>query len=151
MHLEPCVFVGAPGSSSLRGSRAVRPSFTRHVQVSPRTEISEVRTPIRSGIEQALGNLLENALVHGGGTIRLEAEAENGTVALRVSDEGTGFPPQLLPVAFERFSRTDEARARGSTGLGLAIVDAIARAHGGHASAANQPGGGAEITISLPH
>ncbi len=130
--------------------------FSPRAEPSGRTlSVSTPQDPLVSGdrlrLEQALGNLVDNALRHGGGTIRLEAEAENGTVALRVSDEGTGFPPQLLPVAFERFSRTDEARARGSTGLGLAIVDAIARAHGGHASAANRPGGGAEITISLPH
>ena len=129
--------------------------FSPRAEPSGRTlSVSTPQDPLVSGdrlrLEQALGNLVDNALRHGGGTIRLEAEAENGTVALRVSDEGTGFPPQLLPVAFERFSRTDEARARGSTGLGLAIVDAIARAHGGHASAANRPGGGAEITISLP-
>ncbi len=130
--------------------------FSPRAEPSGRTlSVSTPQDPLVSGdrlrLEQALGNLVDNALRHGGGTIRLEAEAENGTVALRVSDEGTGFPPQLLPVAFERFSRTDEARALGSTGLGLAIVDAIARAHGGHASAANRPGGGAEITISLPH
>jgi heavy metal sensor kinase len=129
--------------------------FSPRAEPSGRTlSVSTPQDPLVSGdrlrLEQALGNLVDNALRHGKGTIRLEAKAENGTVALRVSDEGAGFSPQLLPVAFERFSRTDEARARGSTGLGLAIVDAIARAHGGHASAANRPGGGAEITIALP-
>jgi signal transduction histidine kinase len=64
---------------------------------------------------------------------------------LRVSDEGAGFPPELLPTAFERFTRGDEARERGGTGLGLAIVDAVARAHGGSARA-----DGSTVTIELP-
>jgi heavy metal sensor kinase len=104
----------------------------------------------RLRLEQALGNLVDNALRHGGGGVLLEASVDNGSIALRVSDEGPGFPSELLPVAFERFSRTNEARTEGSAGLGLAIVDAIARAHGGSVTAANRPAGGAEVTISLP-
>jgi heavy metal sensor kinase len=104
----------------------------------------------RARLEQALGNLVDNALRHGSGAVQLAGGVENGTVALRVSDGGWGFPPDFLPYAFERFSRVDVARGSGGTGLGLAIVDAIARAHGGSASAANRPEGGAEITLSIP-
>jgi two-component system, OmpR family, sensor kinase len=81
--------------------------------------------------------------------VRLEAGADNGSFSLAVADDGEGFPPDFLPRAFERFSRADGARAPGSTGLGLAIVDAIARAHGGTASAGNGPGG-ARVTLTLP-
>jgi two-component system, OmpR family, sensor kinase len=101
-------------------------------------------------LEQALGNLVDNALRYASGTVRLEAGAENGSFSLAVTDDGEGFPPEFLPRAFERFSRADGARAPGSTGLGLAIVDAIARAHGGTASAGNGPGGGARVTLTLP-
>ncbi len=104
----------------------------------------------RVRLEQALGNLVDNALRHGAGTVRLVGAVEDGTVAMRVCDSGAGFPPDFLPHAFERFSRADVARAGGGTGLGLAIVDAIARAHGGSATAANRPDGGAEITFSIP-
>jgi two-component system, OmpR family, sensor kinase len=104
----------------------------------------------RARLEQALGNLVDNALRHGAGTVRLEAAAENGAVALSVSDEGDGFAPEFLPRAFERFSRADGARAGGSTGLGLAIVEAIARAHGGTAYARNIPAGGASVALVLP-
>ena len=104
----------------------------------------------RLRLEQALGNLVDNALRHGGGTIRLEVESRDGTTMLEVSDEGEGFPPSFLPHAFERFARADEARSRGATGLGLAIVDAVARAHGGTASVANRDGGGAVVSLSLP-
>jgi two-component system, OmpR family, sensor kinase len=104
----------------------------------------------RLRLEQALGNLVDNALRHGSGTIRLEALAEDGTIAFRVSDEGTGFPTDFLPHAFERFSRADVARSEAGTGLGLAIVEAVARAHGGSAAATNLPGLGAAVTLRLP-
>jgi two-component system, OmpR family, sensor kinase len=104
----------------------------------------------RARLEQALGNLVDNALRHGAGPVRLEAERANGSVALRVSDAGEGFADDVLPRAFERFSRADGARSGSGAGLGLAIVAAIAQAHGGRASAANRPGGGAEVTLVLP-
>jgi two-component system, OmpR family, sensor kinase len=104
----------------------------------------------RARLEQALGNLVDNALRYGAGTIRLDAAARNGTMALRVSDTGAGFPPEFLPHAFERFSRAEGLRASGSAGLGLAIVEAIARAHGGSAFAQNMSRGGASVGIVLP-
>jgi signal transduction histidine kinase len=103
--------------------------------------------PLR--LQQALGNILDNALRHGAGRVRLSAREENGAVELHVSDEGDGFPAVFLDHAFERFTRADEGRARGGTGLGLAIVDAIARAHRGRAQAANMDGG-ADVWITLP-
>ena len=71
-------------------------------------------------------------------------------LALRVSDDGPGFPPDYLPHAFERFSRADVARSAGGSGLGLAIVDAIARAHGGSVEAAHCSEGGAVVTMLIP-
>ncbi len=109
-----------------------------------------VLTGDRVRLEQALGNLVDNALRHGAGTVRLEADPGNGMLALRVRDDGAGFPAEFLPHAFERFSRADVARAGGGAGLGLAIVDAIARAHGGSVTATNRADGGAEITLAIP-
>ena len=103
--------------------------------------------PLR--VEQALGNMLDNALRHGKGEIRMEAEALNGHVELHVRDRGQGFPPAFVAVAFERFTRADEARTGGGAGLGLAIVEAIAEAHGGRARAVNRPDGGADVWIEL--
>ena len=103
----------------------------------------------RLRLEQALGNLVDNAFRHGGGAVRLQAESANSHIELSVADEGDGFPPDFLPRAFERFARADEARGGSAAGLGLAIVDAIAHAHGGNATAANGPGGGAVVTLTL--
>jgi two-component system, OmpR family, sensor kinase len=104
----------------------------------------------RARLEQALGNLVDNAVRYGRPPVRLWARAANGHTELHVSDSGSGFPPEFLPHAFERFRRADAARSDGGTGLGLAIVDAIAVAHGGRACAANDPGGGADVWIEIP-
>src|SRR5262249_3836184 len=104
----------------------------------------------RLRLEQALGNLVDNAFRHGEGAIRIEARRLDGSVELHVCDEGDGFPPDFLPRAFRRFSRADESRTIGGAGLGLAIVDAIARAHGGSAHVQNQSQRGADVWITLP-
>ena len=92
--------------------------------------------------------MVDNALRYGGGTVLLRASEGNGAVELHVADDGDGFPPEFVERAFERFSRADAARGDGGTGLGLAIVDAIARAHGGSAHAANLDGSGADVWVS---
>jgi two-component system OmpR family sensor kinase len=100
----------------------------------------------RLRLEQALGNLVENALRHGEGRVRVEAREVEGGVRLGVSDEGAGFPSDFVGRAFDRFTRADPARGGGGAGLGLAIVDAVARAHGGTASVR----GRTEVVIDLP-
>lgn len=104
----------------------------------------------RLRLEQALGNLIDNALRYGTGTVRLSAAPRGDQVRLHVCDDGTGFDEDFLPRAFERFTRADEARGRGGTGLGLAIVDVIARAHGGSTGATNRVPRGADVWMSLP-
>jgi heavy metal sensor kinase len=104
----------------------------------------------RLRLEQALGNLVDNALRHGSGAVRLSADRHDGLVELSVGDQGDGFPDDFLLRAFERFSRADTARTTGAAGLGLAIVDAVARSHGGEATAANGDTGGAVVTLRLP-
>jgi signal transduction histidine kinase len=148
----------------------------RPVTVDVPEGLAVVADPLR--LEQAVGNLLDNALRHGEGPIAVTARAGAGAgtgplgapgarpdaaaappagplragdaVALEVADRGAGFPPAFLPRAFDRFARADQARGRGGTGLGLAIVGAIARAHGGEVHADNLPGGGARVRLTLP-
>jgi two-component system, OmpR family, sensor kinase len=102
-------------------------------------------------LEQALTNMVDNALRHGEGSVTLSADERDGGVEIHVRDRGVGFPSAFLPRAFERFSRADAARAGRGSGLGLSIVAAIAKAHGGHAGVANRPGGGADAWLLLPH
>jgi signal transduction histidine kinase len=104
----------------------------------------------RLRLEQALANLVDNALRHGGGAIELSAAASDGVVELHVRDEGQGFPSEFLDRAFERFTRADPARSTGGAGLGLSIVSVIAAAHGGSAHAANTSPHGADVWIELP-
>jgi signal transduction histidine kinase len=128
--------------------------FNGHASQAGRPLVIEVVADLRlygdpARLEQAVSNLLDNALRYGTGTITVSAAALDGWVELHVMDSGPGFPPDFLPYAFERFSRADPARSRGGVGLGLAIVQAIARAHGGRASAGNRQGGGADVWLAL--
>jgi hypothetical protein len=116
-------------------------------------DLRVVADPDRLG--QAIGNLLDNAILHGspGTAIRLTADrGDDGRIVIEVVDAGPGLDPSFLPVAFERFHRAEQARSRdtGGTGLGLSIVRAIAEAHGGTAHIVNNPDGGARATIRLP-
>lgn len=101
-------------------------------------------------VEQALANLVENALRHGGGAIDIRARAVNGHAELHVLDDGPGVPAGFIPHAFERFSRAGAGRSGKGTGLGLAIVALIADAHGGRAGIGNRPSGGADAWLELP-
>ena len=103
----------------------------------------------RLRLEQALGNLVENSLRHGAGTIRLSATADDGMLDLHVADDGPGFPAGFAPHAFERFSRAEQSRGEGGTGLGLAIVAAIASAHGGEADVVASARG-ADVRLRIP-
>jgi signal transduction histidine kinase len=101
-------------------------------------------------VEQALANLVENALAYGDGEIVLSALRDADSVELHVTDRGPGFPEEFLSRAFERFSRADDARVHDGSGLGLSIVAVVAEAHGGDAAATNREGGGADVWLTLP-
>jgi signal transduction histidine kinase len=94
----------------------------------------------RLRLEQALGNLVDNALRYGRGRVTLHAAASNGRIELAVEDQGEGFSD----ACFERFHR---ARHEGAgAGLGLAIVRVIAEAHGGSAGLSD----GSRVRLVLP-
>ena len=104
----------------------------------------------RLRLQQAFGNLVDNALLHGGAPVTLRAAVDPDAVELHVLDRGVGFPPDFIPQAFDRFSQAAPGDGEGGTGLGLAIVQAIAFAHGGSAGVGNRAGGGADVWIRLP-
>ena len=134
---------------SAAGRYAVRArSDERRIVVEPGPPLVVAADRLR--LEQAVGNLVDNALQHGGGEVALGAVREDGEVQLHVRSGGPGFPPEFLERAFDRFSRADDARAGDGTGLGLAIVETIARAHGGSAHVENRPDGGVDAWIAIP-
>lgn len=110
-------------------------------------------------IDQILINLVDNALTHGAGQIRVRVTS--GTVDMvdgadgdarpacivSVADEGQGIPERLRAVIFTRFWHGPGQR---NTGLGLYIVKALVEAHGGRVRATNGPAGGAVFTFSIP-
>ena len=101
--------------------------------------------PLR--LDQALTNLIDNALRYGAGDVGVHASRHDGRAELHVTDDGAGLPPELGDRAFDRFAR---GSTRAGAGLGLSIVAAIATAHGGSVHAETRPEGGADVWISLP-
>ena len=100
-------------------------------------------------VDQILGNLLENAVRHGAGTVTVVVEPAAGgdVVAVSVQDEGEGIAPDLASRVFRQFWR---GKRRGGTGLGLYIVKGLVEAHGGTISVGRAPGGGAEFRFTMP-
>jgi two-component system sensor histidine kinase BaeS len=105
---------------------------------------------------QVLSNLLDNALRHTPreGHVSVSVETSPKRVLVRVTDDGSGIPPDQLDAIFERFHRADPARTDldgAGSGLGLTIARAIVHAHGGTLTAANTAAGrGAAFTVTLP-
>jgi len=120
----------------------------REIVVDAPGELSWPLDPLR--LRQALGNLVDNALRHGGGEIALGAREHEGELEIEVADEGAGFPADVAPRAFERFARDERTSTRGGAGLGLAIVRAIAEAHGGSVAIAVGDRRGAAVRLRFP-
>lgn len=108
----------------------------------------------RQMLEQALVNLIENAIKYGppGQAVQVRAQPRGDEVVISVVDRGEGIEPHHLARIFERFYRVDKGRSRqvGSTGLGLSIVRHICQAHGGRVEVQSQPGKGSTFHMILP-
>ncbi len=105
-------------------------------------------------LEEAVVNLLDNAIKYSptGATVEVATEEGEHALSLVVRDHGAGIAPEHLARLFERFYRVDKARSRklGGTGLGLAIVKHIVAAHGGRVEVTSVVGQGSTFTILLP-
>ena len=105
-------------------------------------------------LEQAVVNLLDNAIKYSDkdSAIRVEAEQTDEEITITVRDQGCGIEKTHIPRLFERFYRVDKARSRklGGTGLGLAIVKHIAQAHHGRVTVESTPGKGSIFNLHLP-
>lgn len=103
-------------------------------------------------LERVFCNLLENAAKYAppGSPIVIEAEDCGADVAIRVCDQGPGFPADSQERLFVMFARGPGDAGKPGTGLGLAICRAIIEAHHGHIGIVNRPNGGACVSFSLP-
>ncbi|HEY6877226.1 MAG TPA: HAMP domain-containing sensor histidine kinase [Polyangiales bacterium] len=128
----------------------------KDIRIEVLTE-SDVVPPIwidRVLIEQAVGNLLTNAIKYSPHhtTIQVDVECDDGQVRLVVRDQGLGIDPVYLPLVFRPFQTTSTQATAGekSTGLGLAIVQRSAEAHGGAVEVRSTPMHGSTFVVTLP-
>lgn len=104
----------------------------------------------RARITQAMLQLVQNAVTHGGGRIELGSSIQGGSLHMWVRDHGDGIGDDLKERVFDRFVRGEDSAARAGSGLGLNIVSMIARGHGGSAYVEDAEGGGARFVLTLP-
>ena len=103
-------------------------------------------------LRQVLANIVDNAVKYTprGGRIDLTAGRDDATAWIRVSDTGSGIPPEDLPRVWERLYRADKSRSTRGLGLGLSLVKAIVEAHGGLVTIQSRPGQGTSVEVRLP-
>lgn len=99
-------------------------------------------------LAESVKNLIENALLHGGGEVQVGVEQSGPDYLICVSDRGPGIDPADRSRVFERFHR-GASQARGA-GLGLAIVRKAVESHHGRVELEDRPGGGLTVRIGLP-
>jgi len=126
----------------------------RNIQVSLNCDeqiYGQINGPL---LEQAVINLLDNAIKYSrsGEKVEIEAELRSREIMIHIKDSGIGIAPQHLERLFERFYVVDKGRSReyGGTGLGLAIVKHIAQAHGGKVTVQSTLNKGSIFSIHLP-
>ncbi len=130
----------------------MRPQLTSvRLELQLTDELPEIPAdPVQ--LDQVFTNLLENAARHSpaGGTVRIHVGREDGSVRVRITDEGPGIPPGQREKVFEPFYRGREDPERPGSGLGLAIVRAIVTAHGGRIWIEETAAGGTAVVLDLP-
>lgn len=134
-------------------SRVASAARTRH----PDAELTTSLQPVRvlgdpAALERVLTNVVDNAVLHGGGRVDVSVVSEGGFGRITVDDDGPGIAVADRRRVFERFSRLDASRSRrsGGAGLGLAMVEEIVTAHGGGVTIEDAPLGGARFVLSVP-
>ncbi len=128
-------------------------SLTRVGVNEDRLSVEGVERPVTADatlIARALVNMLQNAQNHGGGLSELRLTFKDSHIVFVARDQGPGFEEQLLPHAFDSFTRGQTTgKGSSSLGLGLALVQRIAHAHSGTVGARNRSEGGAEVSFSI--
>jgi len=119
----------------------------RPIHVRAPSELLVTADP--GALEQILLNLVDNAFVHGSGSVEVELAVEGSRARLSVLDEGPGVAADEVSRVFDPFARGSSATARGS-GLGLHLVKTLVEAQGGTVEVSRRPEGGANFTVWLP-
>ena len=145
-HSDAAVLVGEVVDS-------VRASTSRRIELEADDDLPEICVD-PDKFTQAMTNLVENAVRHGDGTVRvrgrlaLSPEDEHEDVRITVDDEGEGIAPEMRARVFTKFWKEG---ASGGSGLGMYIVNELVRAHGGTVTIDSAPGGGARVIVTWPH
>jgi two-component system sensor histidine kinase MtrB len=142
LHLEVLDVASAVGAV-VAGASAPAP-----VVVDAEDGLAVVADRVR--FRAALGNVVQNAFVHGAGPVHVRAYAEDGAVVIDVLDRGPGLAAGDVERVFDRFYKVDSSRTGPGSGLGLAIARGNVELQGGTITATNRPGGGACFEIRLP-
>jgi two-component system sensor histidine kinase MprB len=140
-------------TEDVRLDRVVAESVARARRNSPALQIRTHLEPVTldgvpSRLGRAVNNLMDNAARHSLARGLIEVTVDQEGVTVR--DHGPGVPDEDLPYVFDRFFRGSSSRGKQGSGLGLAIVRQVTEQHGGSASVANAPDGGAVFTLHLP-
>jgi signal transduction histidine kinase len=127
----------------------------RDIRIEYSSDIPEPETRVavsEGDFGRVCDNLVDNALaaMEQSGLIELALVAREDGVSLRVGDNAGGMDKEFEPVAFDRFSRADDARAGEGSGLGLSIVAGIAAVSGGEVTLDNRPGDGLAVEVRFP-
>lgn len=124
-----------------------------HLNVNLEDDLPDIQAD-RDAIEQAILNLLSNAMKYSGESRRIDlrVQQKDGYAVIEMSDQGVGIDPAQQKHIFERFYRvpSEENRRIPGTGLGLALVFHIVKAHGGHVAVRSLLGRGSTFSVYLP-
>jgi two-component system sensor histidine kinase MtrB len=143
---SPETFAVAPAvKSTVESLRLLAPDQVS-VAIDPALEVRTGRFAFR----RIVGNLISNAVTHGGGEVIVRAHQVASDVIIDVCDRGPGVDPDAREQIFHRFFKSDDSRAHGGSGLGLSIAREHARSQGGDVRVTDAPDGGACFRISLP-
>ena len=141
--------LAAVASDAVESARAIEPDRTIDLIADDPVRIVGDASRLR----QVIDNLLDNARVHApGSSVHVEVSRHGEEALLRIGDRGPGLDPEVEGRIFERFTRGDPSRSRGTggVGLGLSIVQAIVAAHGGDVAASSGEDGGTVFEVRLP-
>ena len=148
LSLHPCDLAEIAGAAAGRlAGRFEDADITLEWRLTPVSVLADAQR-----MHQVVTNLLSNALkfTPAGGRVTLEAGPAGRHARLRVTDTGTGIPPDELPRVFDRFWRGRQAATVAGSGIGLAVVAELVRAHGGGVEATSTPGRGTQVVVTLP-